>query len=591
MPILFGADTPAGTGGYAASSFTPDANNHFELSGGKIVPTSTGASAGLNLGPYSVTVNGQAETITILPNTTSVETFGQITTAVTAYSALPNQDSTILIRTGVTISGDTWSPSINLNGTYSDVNWTGSGFVTKYNWDREAVATISGGSITIKAETPLGVVWSMKIQPSASTINGLIFDGIDFDVRSSEIVWSMGTSGNTAAAKTYKLDFDSVTAGAIIFQNCRYGSWAHAPEPKGLWVTGVFWAGGTHFIVQDSTFDGYFIAIQMGGAKHCETRRVISKRRAADFHRIYEVSNGGISGQAWYAMTTITEYKCLGFEWDPDDDWGYAWVEEHADAIQYNPAFAGTNTDYTIYAIDWCLDNRVRSDVGAEWIRQNFDGTGGLPDLSGSNITIRRGMQGIHGGGTNNSINVVVEFLDYLAVANSANAYNYNGIQVTANMDRTAMLYLDYGTPPLFPVRLWKVTATNAYNPPGIFKNSVFSNLDTSGSGITRDNVIDLNILSSSGAASYYDNLAGAFTPGDTGPMITIDTSSDANFRASMIAAFTAEPGSPVEGSMPELSTLEGVGGPPPPVTPPSNHRRPLGSVLLMAGSGYPLIG
>ena len=123
-----GALTPAGEGGVAVtgtSITSGDASGHFQITSGYLEPSSTGAAANLNLGPYSLTLNnGQTVDITITANEMHARTWAEAT----AHITTGNQGNTIRLResgspydTGDMGSlGSTLSATVNIRSENDD---------------------------------------------------------------------------------------------------------------------------------------------------------------------------------------------------------------------------------------------------------------------------------------------------------------------------------------------------------------------------------------------------------------------------------------------------------------------------------------
>lgn len=99
----FGALTAAGAGGVSVtgtSISSGDASGHWQISGGKISPSSTGDTANLSGGPYLLVLdNGQQVYITIDADTYTAATVAEMNAAISAASA-SGSAKTVKLRNG-----------------------------------------------------------------------------------------------------------------------------------------------------------------------------------------------------------------------------------------------------------------------------------------------------------------------------------------------------------------------------------------------------------------------------------------------------------------------------------------------------------
>ena len=544
----FGAQTPAGQAGIAVSSFTPDSTGHFERINGRIVGTSAGEAAGYNQGPYSVTINGQAEQINVVANAIHVSSWLQTSAAFSTLKGTPNIDSKIIIRDGSILSngGEINITNVQLNGTFSDPNASGYAIVSRNAYDPNASGNIAGGSITLTCDSQFG--GRIADRMFLNGCDNVIFDGVDFTWHPTRDGWNL-RPGLASSADNKK---EVITAngdgikGDFIFRNCRFG--AGAAGVAATRYPSIFIANGIgRCYFEDSTFDGFFYALQTGNSRRAASRRNVFRRRVNDCHRSWgrkANTTGGSNVPQYFDMGHNLEYDTLG---QNAGDGGYHWLDEHADNFQV----AGTNSDTGCHFLSYqniYYAEVDQSNMTAD-IHAYYNGQNGRPDYRNQDFSdYYRRPQGVHSSGNNGGVG---EFYEDVFISNALNGITFAGMQA----DITRCLILEGGAFESEYGQDWSLNLTSAPSDPVTISGAT-SNLRGGAQNNTKFNKSNLAILDSGSnglAASYNTNFVGPFTPGSHGMDFStaIDRSSPAAFRASVQAAFAALPGSAMDGRGP----------------------------------------
>ena len=555
----FGSHTPAGQAGIPATSFTPDANNHFTLTSGKIVVTAAGAAANLNLGPYAVTIDGGAESITIISNGIHVSSNAEFDAAVTTAAAGASTDWTIIGRDGTTISTAKTFTNRRWNGTLSDNNVSsGYAIVARASYDWNATASISGGSLTITSDTPGGFEWSNQI-----TLNGcdcIIFDGCKLDWVGTTPGYDLGdTTGfqNQAPWKEQQVIISANGSGVLgdfIFRNNQIGGYQTGVEAP-FWKSFIYTVTGAsngagHVVCEDNVIDGIGVAFELSTANRQAVRRNWTKRCLIDHVRVYHTNSTVTGGGDHYLdMTGNVNTHYLGSTSRLE---GVYNPGAHNDWLQI-PRQHGS-ADVTIFvARNYLVADPDGTHPEAEIDTVFYSGNPqGLPNATGYDFSNIQGHapQGLHSGKT--GISVTGELYENVLVINGLNGLTIAGLEVdmTRNIviEGTNQRPIAIKTGQGLQVRWAGNPATSVTYADNIFPrygNSVPANVNVSSS---------VNILegAASGASnSYATNLTGPFVDHANGAQFTLDTSSPAALKADCAVKFAPRSGSSCDGKGP----------------------------------------
>jgi hypothetical protein len=176
----FGAKTLAGAGGVAVtgtSITSGDASGHWTITGGYLVPSATGDTADLNLGPYNLVFDDASTlTVSILANAAHVRDAPQLlTAAVSTERAFGDQ---VILRDGIGYNSDDAGTSRRIQRTQAPSGtWNGSNY------------------IVIRPETPYG-----------ATIDRLGVTGTSFTaayISFENLVFNCDNGGTNSSAVTF----------------------------------------------------------------------------------------------------------------------------------------------------------------------------------------------------------------------------------------------------------------------------------------------------------------------------------------------------------------------------------------------------
>ena len=360
--LSFGALTKAGAGGVipantggaitSASIDSGDASGHWQIaSDGTIAPSSTGDSAELGSGPYALDctfTNGEGSdgatvTITIVANRYHVVSGAELVAAVADAESVDNTDQyTVHLRDDADVE----------NGG-SDINlfsYTFSGDIADDNegasesaYDYDAVASWdSGGYVKIAADTPLSPQISDRVRILGCT--GIEFSGIRFtNVPASDsynrAVGNADTSAATAAHQLHISLNGTHTAEPIVWvHDCEFGGNA-VNGNSNRWGQCVIVDIAQHCVVEDCSFDGFYIGMTFSSVIRGVARRNAMQNQLVDAIRCFDNRTADLGSY------TLTRFECTSnVIWNPSED--EDWAGAHADGIQL-----GTSADEVDYSI------------------------------------------------------------------------------------------------------------------------------------------------------------------------------------------------------------------------------------------------
>lgn len=266
VTTVFGALTAAGAGGVpvtGASISSGDASGHWQISGGLISPSAAGDTANLNLGPYSLVLNNaQTVAITVLANGYSVATQAELTAAISAAASQTTTDNIIEGRSGLVIGsyGTDYTPAAtNKSGTLTDAN-SGSYTANNNGYNRTNVATLSGGSTTIRAETGGTITFRGRVRPTSKGpwrfSTGCLFENF---------------GGGSQPIYT-ALYFDSTAVVAII-EGTTFTPATPEPAGNGNVFDGIRLFKADTVIIQDNRFNQYQSCVKISAGNRISVRR------------------------------------------------------------------------------------------------------------------------------------------------------------------------------------------------------------------------------------------------------------------------------------------------------------------------------
>jgi hypothetical protein len=569
----FGRQTPAGQAGIPATSFVADPSNHFALVAGRIVITAAGRAANLNAAPYNVTIDGVPRTLTLVANAVSVSGYDEAVAAATLFEASPGTDWILMLRNGAHWEWNGTGRSNLLTGAmtgvFSDPNSTGfATSATPESYNADAMASLSGGKVTIRPDTPLGTRISRRLQIGSNA--RVIFDGVDFEAQAIEDGRSL-TEGGSPPPGTNSIhathtgflvqcgnNDGAVPSGTVIFRNCHFGGKAQGTSSL-RWSSYVTAGGIGHLVIEDCVADGFFHAFQGGASRHFVVRRTQFLRQIGDAIRCFgtvSAVTGGANVPVYWEVVGNTCWNVLGAE---AGDEGFHWGSYHSDFTQ-----AGTNSDQTDCAILF-RDNVVvhdvdRSDPTAR-IHAHYNGTNGRPDFRGHDFSSypRRRTQGHFANPLNSGRKRVGTFYRETFLGNTR-----NGMVVTQDdqINIRNCLCLHQGTG-------WPDAANNAQDVYSLVLNgtptvalvcedTIFDNVSGQAAGFTFRRSVDLEPNGLGTTLTHEANFAGTngtgggFTLNAQGrSQVTLDKSGASALRADVAARFRPRAGSAAAGRGP----------------------------------------
>ena len=260
----FGALTRAGAGGIAVtgtSITSGDPAGYFAISGGLLSVSSSGQGQVSGLYVLGLDDGSQIE-IQVIANRFDVANDAEFFVALSAAEAInPLTDYEVVIRDG-TILGAPLQPfnviQIVMGGSLNDVNEGAANSA----YDIDAVATFSGGSITIRPETKYGATISgamSLIGCDKILIKDVLFDNAAPDSEPATVIYSDANNffGPSSYSFHIKIAEDGwmpePVRGVVILDGCRFTS----PPNKypGRWAPGIVAREFGTVIVQDCDFE------------------------------------------------------------------------------------------------------------------------------------------------------------------------------------------------------------------------------------------------------------------------------------------------------------------------------------------------
>jgi hypothetical protein len=492
--VAFGANTLAGAGGVpapaGATSITGGTATGYTVTGGNIVPTANGSATAGTL----IFNNAAKWTVTVEASTYSARTLAELSAAITAARAAnQSTDWKVRLRSGTYgTNGQTSILGQTFNGTLTEPN-AGLDAASR---DLAAVASISGGSVTICADT----LYGPKIFERMEFIGcgPFIVDGLDFTAQAT--IDGANTVGGVppiekSQSHTYiqLISFTNVSypvEKSWIARNCRFGGTSSA-SPSTRWIQALSIGGSDALpsVVEDCELDGFTIG---GGANI--VRRNTARRQVTDVLRL---GFGAGPKPAYYVYNNIFFDECVDAIWD----------NEHVDAIQ----LGATTTDQEFYAE--VHDNIFHYRDGGHGVYMD-DTPAPIEGIVQNNLIVTNQLHGLNvwrGGGTLGMIvrnNTVIEYPDGNADSSPPRIY------ADANCTRVALV-------------------------------------DNIGHVISaaRDVVgASGNVIVGQTGNAYAAAFEGSFTGGAGAPVASVDQTSAATLRASLEAMFAVKPGGPAAG-------------------------------------------
>ena len=333
--VAFGSFTRAGAGGIdtgGASITGGNSAGYFEVVGGKLVISAAGQ--GMVAGAYFLSMSdGSTIEISILPNRLDVTTDTEMIAACQAAEAInPGIDFEIVVRDGSVLGTPGVSFTVTQVVMAGQINDANRG-VPNASYDPDHVATMSGGSITIRSETPLGATVSGEMRffgCDCIRIAGLKFDNAADDALAETVIYSDDNNFFGAASTMYQLIVSEdnwvpvPTRGRIIVEQNLFTS----PDGKapGRWARAFLSREMSEVIFQDNETRKVYI-----GPMGKNTERWVTNRNRASLHvddhfRCFEHDKPPASGLIrWEAVGNIIL--------PPLDDVRFAGA--HVDGFQY----------------------------------------------------------------------------------------------------------------------------------------------------------------------------------------------------------------------------------------------------------------
>lgn len=564
--FVFGRLTPAGQAGFAASSFTPDASGYFELVGGKVVVSAAGEAAGLPASSYAVTIDGNPETIDVVANAISTADYSEVSAAVATLEALANIDGQVIIRNGSEIASNGVFNTLGSggqNGAFAHPYITGYAHNIVYSdvqVDDTSRATVTGGSVTIRPDTPLGAVWRKQINThSASKI---VFQGMLFEKVATAICRNMCENGSVpvpsgantgdSSDKIFLIRAGhqqgaSLPTGIFIVQDCEVGGhrWG---TPCVRWSSYFEAYGMGHFAIEDNLFEGYMHGVVSAKSRCAIFARNISRKKAIDFHRTFGTKAANNGGDNYVLRHNNLDYDVLGH--DPSYPEWFARIADHSDHWQSGTPGDECNTNF-IDCHNIFYGDKFRGDP-TPYIHALYDGTNGYPDFTGTDFSSfrRPSAQGNWAANGGSGFGALGTSWKNFLMSNG-----FNGLVCSPGDSRSAInctcvhgagLHDDNrggNNNAVYDV----VINGNPINPE-VIQNCIWTKIkgNTGAANYTITNNTDLEVQSLGLAASYDTNFAGndgsggGFTLGSWGIAYPVDTSSPAAFKASIRTAFAA---------------------------------------------------
>lgn len=568
--FYFGALTPAGQAGIPATSLV-DSTGHFVLTAGRVVLSATGDAVNLTSSPYSVTLNGAEVTIEAVPNAISVSTLAQAQAAIASFQSTPTVDSTVLMR-----NGDDWPyDGVNyasfttaaMNGVFSDVN--SAGFVTAVTaqaYNADAVATLTGGTITVRPDTPLGATIRCRLQTHSNA--RIIFSGVSFesvalaDSRNLTEGLPAVTGANVIdnSASTFMILAGTSVAsptGTTFFKSCRLGGKAFG-TPSTRYGSYVRSSSVGRLVFEDCDFDGYFHGCNGAATRHYLIRRCSSQRKIGDFARCFgtlSATTGDVNTPVYWEFVKNTELNLVGSN---TGDGGEHWGAYHSDYTQTGTGLDQVNVQMIdAYSIHYA--EMDRSDPTSR-IQAYYNGTLGRPNFAGVDFSTypRRRSQGSFSNYLSSGKRRIGTIYKSAYVSNCRNGIINGG---TDQMDIINSMVL-HGMGNLDDQLTNSGSAQDRYRidvsgnstvaqPAGLsLRDSIFNRFVQGGNYTETNNA--LLVLTPTGAQSFAANFAGTFGTGSFGPQIAFNTTNGvAAFRADFIAKMSSRAGSLAAGKGP----------------------------------------
>ena len=345
--ITFGAFTRAGAGAMPVTGTAITAGNgdgYFQISGGLLSLTTTGQ--GNVTGTHVLTLDDASTvTVEIAPNRLDARDEAELVTAVKAAEAISDSiDFDVVLRDGAVFG----TPKTNLRlenivmaGTLQDVN----AGVANSAYDVDAVASFTGGSITLRSETPLAAEIAGRLRLEGChgfVVRDLTFTNaaLDTDVLSfnkDNFTISNGPSNNLFQLEV-KTDSFHPERGVAIIQ----GNHFTAPPGKapGHWGSGILAQDSGTVIVQENLFEFVRIGAIGSSLDRWVNIRNLSRDYIVDAFRCFGHDNP-ITGTSvrWEAIKNVV----LG----PYDSIDFA--NEHSDSFQYGTTVDAFPTDVFIH--------------------------------------------------------------------------------------------------------------------------------------------------------------------------------------------------------------------------------------------------
>ena len=267
----FGALTRAGAGGIAVtgtSITSGDPAGYFAISGGLLSVSSSGQGQVSGLYVLGLDDGSQIE-IQIIANRFDVANDAEFPVALAAAEAInPLIDYEVVIRDG-TVIGAPMVPlnilQITMGGALVDPNQG----VANSVFDKDAVASFSGGSITIRPETKHGVTVSAPLSFIGCDkihLKDLVFDNAATEAQPASFYYADANSFHGPASTTFQIRITedgwmpSPVRGTTLIEGCLFT--APAGKNPGRWAPSIIARENDILIVQDCSFDKVLRAAQ-----------------------------------------------------------------------------------------------------------------------------------------------------------------------------------------------------------------------------------------------------------------------------------------------------------------------------------------